>query len=83
MKRNSGVIHHARSTSLRWVECIGILPIILSLLLRIIRMHFHLQFVQYDQYDISFLPQLKKQYHNRWPKKLMVNARAQEAWNQS
>lgn len=80
MKRNSGVIRDARSTSLRWVECIGILPIILSLLLRIIRMHFLLQFVQYD---VCFLPQLKEQYHNRWPKKLMVNTRAQEAWNQS
>lgn len=49
---------YARSTVLRWVECIGILPTILIHLLRIISMHFHLQVVQYD---VNFLPQLKEQ----------------------
>lgn len=71
---------YARSTILRWAECIGNLPIILIRIPREIRMHFPLQCVQYD---VSFLPQLKKRDYNRWPKKLMVSVRAQEAWNQS
>lgn len=48
--------HMPGALILRWVECIRVLPVFITHLERRTRMHFPLQFVQYD---VSVLPQLK------------------------